>query len=85
MLYASDPYQSEQVDRYILPCLYIDQMVDLALGKGGSKLMYAVRQALLAGKTVEVFQWEYEKYMHSAPRPMLDLYATYRKESYNFV
>ncbi len=80
VLHVSDPYHSERVDRYILPCLYIDQMVDLALGKGGSKLMYAVRQVLLTGKTVEVFQWEYEKYMHSAPRAMLDLYAAYRKE-----
>ncbi len=84
VLHVSDPYQSKQVDRYILPCLYIDQMVDLALGKGGSKLMYAVRQVLLTGKTVEVFQWEYETYMHSAPRAMLDLYASYRKELEGF-
>jgi len=84
VLHESDPYQSKQVDRYILPCLYIDQMVDLALGKGGSKLMYAVRQVLLTGKTVEVFQWEYEKYMHSAPQSMLDLYAAYRKELEGF-
>ena len=80
ILYADDSYQSENVDRYILPCLYIDQMVDLALGKGGSRLMYAVRQVLLAGKNVEVFQWEYEKYLQSAPRAMLDLYSRYRKE-----
>lgn len=80
LLHIGDPCHADQVDRYILPCLYIDQMVDLALGKGGSKLMYGVRQVLLAGKTVEVFQWEYEKYMHTAPRAMLDLYAAYRKE-----
>jgi hypothetical protein len=84
MLYADDGWQVEDVDRFILPCLHLDQMVDLALGKSGSKMMYAVRQVLLAGREVEVYQYEYRKYLETAPRPLISLYEGYRKQLRGF-
>jgi len=87
IMYSGDAYRLAKADRFILPCLYIDQMVDLALGKGGSRLMYAVRQVLLAGRTVEVFSWEYRQYLESGPRPLLERYEKYRRqlESYGLI
>lgn len=84
VLYADDTWQPENVDRFILPFLHLDQMVDLALGKGGSKLMYAVRQVLLAGREVEVYQYEYRKYLETAPQPLISLYEGYRQELLGF-
>lgn len=84
VLYADDTWQPENVDRFILPCLHLDQMVDLALGKGGSRLMYAVRQVLLAGREVEVYQYEYRKYLETAPLQLINLYEDYRKQLRGF-
>ena len=77
LFYAADDLHIDRIDRFILPCLYIDQMVDLAMGKGGSKLMYAVRKVLLAGKQLEVADFEYRKYSQSAPMSLLALYEQY--------
>ena len=82
--YAEEVSPPEGIDRFVLPCLHIDQMVDMALGKGGSKMMYAVRQVLLTGSKVEVFQWQYQKYRDSAPKPLLDLYEGYRRTLHDF-
>jgi len=84
VVHVEEQYQTDQVNRFILPCLHIDQMVDLAIGKGGSKLMYAVRQVLLSGRKVEVYEWEYLRYLDTAPRAMLDLYEGYRKQLEGF-
>jgi hypothetical protein len=84
VLHVDESYQPEQVDRFILPCLHIDQMVDLAIGRGGSKLIYGVRQVLLSGRKVEVYEWEYLRYQETVPRPMLDLYTGYRKQLETF-
>lgn len=77
LLYHSDQYNIEDVDRFILPCLHIDPMVDLAMGKGGSKLMYGVRQALLLGKEVEVAQFEYRQFIDKAPAKLTAMYKNY--------
>ncbi len=79
VLYYDDSYEIEKVDRFILPCLYIDQMVDLAMGKGGSKLMYSVRQVLLAGKKVEVAEFEYRQFIKTAPAALTSMYEQYAK------
>lgn len=84
VLYPEDPWEMAEVDRFILPCLHIDQMVDLALGKSGGKLMYAVRRVLLAGRTVEVFQFEYRRYLDTAPRELIGLYEQYRRQLAGF-
>lgn len=84
VLYGEDNWNVEDVERFILPCLYLDQMVDLAHGKGGSKLMYAVRQVLLTGRKVEVYQFEYKKYLNTAPKNLLTLYEGYRKQLEGF-
>lgn len=84
VLHVDDPWQPEEVDRFILPCLHIDQMVDLALGKGGSRLMYAVRQVLLTGRKVEVLQFEYRKYLETAPLNLINLYEDYKKQLEGF-
>lgn len=77
LLYYSDQYNFEEVDRFILPCLHIDPMVDLAMGKGGSKLMCGVRQALLFGKEVEVAEFEYRRFLDKAPAKLTDMYKEY--------
>lgn len=84
VLYPEDPWEMAEVDRFILPCLHIDQMVDLALGKGGSRLMYAVRRVLLTGRTVEVFQFEYRRYLDTAPGSLITLYEQYRQQLAGF-
>lgn len=76
-LFYDDQYSIEAIDRFILPCLYIDSMVDLAIGKGGSKLMYCVRQVLLAGKKVEVAEFEYKQFLTTAPASLATLYQNY--------
>lgn len=77
LLYSDDQYSIETIDRFILPCLYIDQMVDLAMGKGGSRLMYSVREVLLAGKKVEVAKFEYKQFLDTAPASLLAVYHNY--------
>lgn len=84
VLYATDSWRHKEVDRFILPCLHIDQMVDLALGKGGSKMMYAVRQVLLAGRQVEVCRFEYRKYLETAPPQLISLYEDYCRQLQGF-
>lgn len=79
ILYHGDQYEIAKVGRFILPILYIDQMVDLALGKGGSKLMYGVRQVLLAGNKVEVAEFEYRRFTATAPVALTALYEEYHE------
>ncbi len=77
LAYVDDSWSVDQIDRFIFPCLSIDQMVDLAMGKGGSKLMSELRQVLLSGKKVEIAEFEYQQFEQSAPSALIQLYKKY--------
>lgn len=79
LVYVDEQWSMDRIDRFILPNILIDQMVDLAAGKGGGKVMYAVRQVLLTGKQVEVVEFEYKLYQHSAPATLYARYEEYRQ------
>jgi hypothetical protein len=76
-LYSGGEPENANIERFILPHLYIDQMVDLALGKGGSRLMYGVRATLLRGCRVEVCELEHRAFCKSAPAGLYSLYESY--------
>ena len=84
LLCYDDSYELDKIDRFILPFLYIDQMVDLAMGKGGSKLMHSVRQVLLAGREVEVAEFEYRQFINTTPAALTSMYEEYHKKLKSF-
>ena len=63
--------------RTIIPFLSCSQMADLALGRTTGPLLKKALDLLLAGKTVEVFEFEYQQYGKTAPEPLYQLYASY--------
>lgn len=79
-IYSSDDvYDAAQIDRYILPSLEIEDMVDLALGKATSVRAKEVLALLLRGKTVEVYHYAYAGYENSAPSQLYQMYCDYEK------
>ncbi len=77
-LYFSDEaYDASQIDRYILPKLEINDMVDLTLGKANSQKGNEVLDLLLAGKVVEVLEYSYTAFENTAPPRLFQLYCNY--------
>lgn len=65
--------------RYILPFLSCNDMADLAQGKASGIFMSEVLRLLLAGKEVEVMEFEYRSYSETAPVALYGLYQSYEK------
>ncbi|MCF6267514.1 MAG: hypothetical protein L3J57_13340 [Desulfuromusa sp.] len=65
--------------RIILPLLSCSQMADLALGRTTGTLAKKTLELLLAGKTIEVFEFEYLQYRDTAPEPLYQLYTSYEE------
>jgi len=65
--------------RTIIPFLSCSQMADLALGRATGPLLKKALDLLLAGKTVEIFEYEYLQYEESAPESLYQLYASYEE------
>lgn len=65
--------------RTIIPFLSCSQMADLAQGRAPEPLLKKVLDLLLAGKVVEVFEFEYLQYEKSAPETLYQLYASYEE------
>jgi len=65
--------------RIILPLLSCSQMADLALGRTTGALAKKTLELLLAGKTIEVFEFEYLQYRDTAPEPLYQLYTSYEE------
>jgi len=71
--------EEREPERYILPFLCCSGMADLALGRASGPVAPEVLRLLLAGKKVEVLEYEYVRFASSAPKPLYALYVSYRK------
>lgn len=60
--------------RRIVPYLSIRHMADLAAGKAEGPLMEMVLKALLAGQPVEVREYQYKRYVDTAPEALIRLF-----------
>ena len=65
--------------RVIIPLLSCTQMVDLAAGRATSYRFQQVLTRLLGGKSVEVYEFEYQRFSNTAPSELYDIYETYRQ------
>ena len=65
--------------RVIIPLLSCTQMADLAVGRATNYRFQQVLMRLLRGQSVEVFEFEYQRFSQSAPEPLFKLYETYRQ------
>ena len=72
-----DPCDVTEINRYVLPMLELEDMADLALGKATSVKARQILPLLLAGKTVEVYQYAYTGYEDSAPSQLYGVYCDY--------
>lgn len=79
LYYSREGYGAARVDRYILPRLELNDMVDLAQGKASSPEAEEVRSLVLTGKTVEVLEYAYTSCENSAPPQLFRLYSDYAK------
>ena len=79
MIYSGEAYSSEEIDRYVLPRLEVEDMADLAVGKATTSNAKDVLALLLAGKTVEIGHYAYSDFEHTAPSQLYQLYCDYSK------
>ena len=77
MVFLDDAETGSAPARMVLPLLTCSQMSDLAAGRATDPVAQKVLSALLAGNTVEVFEFEYQRYRKTAPPALLDLYESY--------
>lgn len=75
--YSDEAYDVSRIDRYILPRLEINDMVDLALGKASAPRGEEVLNLLLAGKVVEVLGYAYTACENTAPPRLFQMYSNY--------
>lgn len=68
-----DPGVEAEIRR-IVPYLSIRHMADMAAGKAEGPLMETVLRALLAGRCVEVAEFEYQRYADTAPEGLMRLF-----------
>ena len=73
-LYPDEDPGADADLRRIVPCLSIRHMADLAAGKAEGPLMETVLTALLAGKAVEVMEYEYKRHADTAREGLLRLF-----------
>jgi ethanolamine utilization protein len=71
-------------ERVVVPFLSCSQMADLAQGRATGALMKKVLDLLLAGKSVEVFDFEYLQFSKTAPEPLYRLYESYEAILHGF-
>ena len=71
-------------ERVIVPFLSCSQMADLALGRATDPLQAKVLDFLLAGKGVEVFEFEYHQFAATAPTALLQMYKGYEETLRSF-
>ena len=68
-----------QACRRILPVLTCADMAGLALGRASSPEAAETLALLLAGQEIEVLEFAYRAYRHSAPEALYALYASYEE------
>lgn len=84
LCFWDDERQHTEAERYIIPLLSCGDMADLALGKAKGPMIEAVLQLLLAGKAVEVIDYEYKVYEKTASPALYKLYLQYESTLNSF-
>ena len=84
---TAEAEEEREPARYILPFLCCSGMADLALGRASGTAALEVLRLLLAGKKIEVLEYEYLRFASSAPKSLYALYVSYRKtlEGYGLI
>lgn len=70
--------------RVIIPLLNCTQMADLAAGRATNYRIQQVLARLLSGKSVEVYEFEYQRYSTTAPAELYDVYKAYQQTLQSF-
>ena len=66
-------------ERVIVPFLSSSQMADLALGRASDPVQQKILDFLLAGRCIEVFEFEYLRFNKTAPAALYQLYELYEE------
>ncbi len=78
--WVEEKKEGDVFKRRIIPFITCNQMADLAAGKAVDPVMKSVLKDLLAGKKIEVFQFEYYRYKETAPEELIRLYESYEEK-----
>lgn len=78
IFYFGEELQGQTVNRYILPSLSCNNMVDLAAGRAEGLYVKEVMSLLLQGTEVEVLDFDYKGFSETAPGPLYRLYESYQ-------
>lgn len=84
LCFWGDGHAHKEVARCIIPQLSCGDMADLAAGQAKGPITEAVLQRLLAGKTVEVLDYEYKAYEKTASPALYKLYLQYESTLSSF-
>jgi len=84
LFFYDESYDTERIDRYILPRLQINDMADLALGRAVTPAAEMVRNLLLSGKTVEVLEYVHTIHENTAHPKLYQLYSQYAETLRSF-
>lgn len=78
---------TQKFSRFIVPYLCCPNMAALANGQTTNSMTRTILTLLMAGKQVEVVEFEYERYTDSAPEALYALYTGYaqRLDSYGLI
>ena len=84
VLYVDDDWQGQNIDRYILPFMTLNQMGDLSRGMARGRIAGMVLDTVLRGRTVEVAEYGVEHYRKTAPEALVSLYETQKETLMGF-
>lgn len=76
VVFLDDARDRMEPARTILPFLSCARMAELAIGRACDPVTEKVLATLLAGRAVEVFEFEYLQYRQTAPAALFSLYAS---------
>ena len=76
--------EGQKADRYIMPYICCPDMAALATGRATGPITRKLLDLLLAGKKVEVLEYEYSRYAVTAPQTLYSLYTGYEKTLASF-
>lgn len=79
VVFLDGPAADGEAERYILPYLCCPTMAALAGGLAPNRAVRKVLDLLLAGKKVEVLEFEYTRYSQSATHTLYGLYEAHEK------
>lgn len=82
--FLNDDPGTDRPCRHILPELTCKMMADLAYGRASGTVDSQILKLLLSGVEIETLEFEYKKYLKTAPGPMIEMYESYEKRLESF-